>query len=180
MSDIVDLTLLGTGCFHIPIQSSSEYLPDDLWVMKFSTLAGGNMGYFWSHVSTGSFSILGQLFLCPQVVFLIGILDRSLVFLLCAFSPLWYSFQWTQPVLASPEFQLYLLNSRRLMNFTWIYPAWVATWKLSPGNRLGAVGCWELAVGSSYLLFVFQGSLSYIAWYPVSLRPLHHIFYTVF
>ena len=111
------------------------------------------MWYFWSHVSTGSFNILGQLFLCPQVVFLICILLRSLVFLLCAFSPLWYSFQWTQPALASPEFQLYLLNSRRLMNFTWIYPSWVATWKFSPGNRLGAVGCWQWAHLICFLSF---------------------------
>ena len=69
----------------------------------------------------------GQFFLSPQVVFFICILGRSLVFRLLAFSPL--CFQWIQPVLASPVFQLYLFNSGRLMNFTWIYSAWIATWK---------------------------------------------------
>lgn len=59
MSDIVNFALLGTGYFKITVQGLSEYLPSDLWVMKFSILAGGNMWYFWPHVSTGTFSILG-------------------------------------------------------------------------------------------------------------------------
>lgn len=71
----------------------------------------------------------GQFFLCPQVVFLICILGISLVFWLSAFPPLWYCSQWTQPALSSPAFQLSLFNSGRLMNFTWIYSAWVAIWK---------------------------------------------------
>lgn len=59
MSDIVNFAILGTEYFKITVQGLSEYLPSDLWVTKFSILAGGNMWYFWPHVSTGTFSILG-------------------------------------------------------------------------------------------------------------------------
>lgn len=151
--------------------------------MQFSTLVGANMQYFRPHVSTVTFNIsrvvlsmsscsfltcMHQLVLCGTVL---EILCRSLVFLFCAFHPLY-------PVNSScleslPRIPAISPQLRRLMHLTRASP-WAAAWEL-----------WEQQVGSSWrahhVCFLFFRDLCPMLPDIQCLKTvLHHIFCIIF
>lgn len=82
-------------------------------------------------------------------------------------SPLWYSVLGTLIAFVSLDFQLHLLNSGILPGPTLLPYALPGNFQ---GSKLGQLQ------GSLHLFFICQGWLFFIAWYPVSWKPLFFVF----
>lgn len=83
---------------------------------------------------------------------------------------------------ASPDFNFYLLNSGRLLTFTWIPPLYTAAWKLSPASKLEncrahlvSLLSWinELCCLMSDFLFVWGKGINLASVNSATIRILH-------
>lgn len=83
---------------------------------------------------------------------------------------------------ASPDFNFYLLNSGRLLTFTWIPPSYTAAWKLSPASKLEncrahlvSLLSWinELCCLMSDFLFVWGKGINLASVNSATIRILH-------
>lgn len=74
------------------------------------------------------------------------------------------SFLWILAILVSLDPQLYPLNSGRLPACTWVPFSFSLVWKLSKGS------------GLLHWFSVPQGSLCFVAWYPVFRKLFFDIF----
>lgn len=114
------------------------------WIIRFSTLAGGNRDYCLSCVSTRECSLQSfWVFPCPRAVPSPacanqysaidpkGTLCRTLDFIFLWSSPLYSSVHWGT--------QLHLLYSGRLLGSTRIPLPSAVAWTFCPGSKLGTI-----------------------------------------